>query len=157
MTEHTPGPWTFVENGPAFDLYTDNQEERFCILLGMQGQPTDQHRANTELIAAAPDTAAERDSLKAADLVLRLKLANSLVECDNLKIRLEETWMPESENVKLLNDKTASLKAINAELVAALLNTRSLVRLKFGNTDETANAAIAQANAAIAKAKKSGS
>ena len=41
------------------------------------------------------------------------------------------------------------------ELVEALKNCRSLVQLKFGNTDPTANAAIAQADAVIAKVEAS--
>ena len=42
------------------------------------------------------------------------------------------------------------------ELVEALQNCRSLVELHYGGTDHTGHAAIAQANAVLAKVKDEG-
>ena len=94
MTEHTPGPWVFRsddmkiihKSGPSL---TDNLH---IATISRQGLETD---ANARLIAAAPETAAERDSL-------RLLNTNLLAAQDTN------------------NAERDRLKAVNAELVEAL-------------------------------------
>lgn len=56
--------------------------------------------------------------------------------------------MPSSEE----GEANARLISATPDLLEALRNCLSLVELKFGNTDQTGNAAIEQAKAALAKA-----
>lgn len=66
MLEHTPGPWT------VFNLQEGTRET--IIYLGSEGHPQEAHvevcgpnrEANCALIAAAPETASQRDELLAA-------------------------------------------------------------------------------------------
>lgn len=113
-SKHTPGPWRSIPTGMVpneWNIIHEWMSADGCPVRGHVARAYGNDEANARLIAAAPETAAERDSLK----------------------------------------------AINAELLEALLNNLSLVKLKFGNTDKTGNAVIEQAEAIIAKAKESAS
>lgn len=64
-TAHTPGPWKCK---PGFD------SDLYYCLSNIDGNiltfDDDEHEANARLIAAAPETAAERDRLKEANAEL---------------------------------------------------------------------------------------
>lgn len=78
-SKHTPGPWSnlnamvMAENNCTMicDPYSGNRQNK-----GFQGAvsekllPIDEREANAQLIAAAPETAAERDRLKASNAEL---------------------------------------------------------------------------------------
>lgn len=67
--------------------------------------------------------------------------------------RLDKPWRAITER---LDQARAALEACHhEELITALQNCCSLVELKFGNTDPTGNAAIAQADAVLAKVEAS--
>lgn len=83
MTEHTPGPWHIDWNGGmaprilgvrAPGLVREIADVRFH-----NGSDDPQVHANARLIAAAPETAAERDRLKAvnARMLQALRLMSS--------------------------------------------------------------------------------
>jgi hypothetical protein len=61
--QHTPEPWT-IKNG----LLIVAGEKNICAIAKGLGQ--NDYEANARLIAAAPETAAERDKLKAANVEL---------------------------------------------------------------------------------------
>lgn len=78
-TKHTPGPWKIVPmgccaHGPKCLEHGLNRDEPFriegadrfspCKILGDGTENTGTAEANARLIAAAPETAAERDRLK---------------------------------------------------------------------------------------------
>ena len=74
MTTHTPGPWPWrVHEAHYTDLISVRFEDGTVIC--QMWEPNAKEHAS--LIAAAPDTAAERDRLKAinADLMAALTLA----------------------------------------------------------------------------------
>lgn len=75
--EPTPGPWIFeelcaVNDGDGYVLLTEGSRVEICHHGGAysMGLPREEVLANARLIAAAPDTAAERDRLKAANVEL---------------------------------------------------------------------------------------
>lgn len=69
--EPTPGPWRYSEViGGCFVYGSDGRQ-----ILSYKSSPSLENRANAKLIAAAPDTAAERDRLKAANVELVKALA----------------------------------------------------------------------------------
>ncbi len=51
--KHTPTPWTLKPNGVAFNLWSDDRTNSFCMLVGYRGQPEGEHTANSEFIARA--------------------------------------------------------------------------------------------------------
>ena len=137
MTEHTPGPWVFRsddmkiihKSGPSL---TDNLH---IATISRQGLETD---ANARLIAAAPETAAERDSL-------RLLNTNLLAAQDTN------------------NAERDRLKALNAELLAALelaaseieeLHRRAAQNDWAGYSGAHGVCVVYAGRAAIAKAKR---
>lgn len=67
---HTPGPWA-VDDATGMNIICLKPRHTLFV-----GQPTACARANARLIAAAPETAVERDRLKQlnAELVAALKL-----------------------------------------------------------------------------------
>ena len=91
-TEYTPGPWRLddyrgdSEGRSSDDICTGSYEDHNHISIatiwncGGRGFPSDdEFVANTRLIAAAPETAAERDRLRGinADLLAALKMADA--------------------------------------------------------------------------------
>ena len=86
MTKHTPGPWKvdLWEDG-RLDVISDHSDMTICEVttrIHVEPPPNlseyEEHQANASLIADAPETAAERDRLKAlnAELVEALKTSN---------------------------------------------------------------------------------
>jgi hypothetical protein len=84
MSAHTPGPWRFSSDGHIVSASTG---ERVCTphstLLG--GKVSDQIKdlkRNARLIAAAPETAAERDRLREvnAELLAALLAMQAFIE-----------------------------------------------------------------------------
>jgi hypothetical protein len=84
QAKHTPGQWSYCEDetSPGYFLVKSGNTN-ICIMqqknsdMGMKTDPTrKQCIANARLIAAAPETAAERDRLKAinAELLVALEL-----------------------------------------------------------------------------------
>ncbi len=77
MTEHTDGPWrvkyeTRIEYGPFV------AGEGFCV--GTVKRDPPEWKANARLIANAPETAAERDRLKAINAELLVALNEMMRE-----------------------------------------------------------------------------
>ena len=89
MTQHTPGPWTMT-NQPRFGGRQRNivGGPAQIDVATAQGHDADVAEANARLIAAAPETAAERDRLKAinAELLGALKRL-----CDQVEAQPEES------------------------------------------------------------------
>lgn len=143
-SKHTPGPWCICLNDTQI---MTTRGEGICSL-----HPSFfSYRANAGLIAAAPKTAAERDSLRAE--VERLnKWADSIQ-----KARLiGEAYQRE------LRDEITSLEDINAELLAALDHISQMQRDKCENADANTlymllDNKVCVALAAIAKAKEQSS
>lgn len=71
-TPHTPGPWAYAYNGLGSHVVysTDGSGTRICEM--QQGSL----QANAELIARAPELAAEVSALKAENELLRVKADN---------------------------------------------------------------------------------
>ena len=79
MSKHTPGPWEIKNQNLV-------AEGGNCVLANLhmwQGDAPDEGKANARLIAAAPETAAERDRLRKvnAELLKALRLISGL--CDD--------------------------------------------------------------------------
>ncbi len=70
--KHTPGPWRILNDGIDIANFRGIGICRLCDVTGY-------NKANAALIAAAPETAAERDSLKAINAEL-LKLLTELLK-----------------------------------------------------------------------------
>jgi hypothetical protein len=80
MSNHTPGPWRYEE--PAtISAQAPTNGEWYDIITCHSAFELGQGKANAKLIAAAPETAAERDALKAsnADLLAHLKQARECI------------------------------------------------------------------------------
>ena len=62
MTKHTPGPWRVNDA----DVFQDNPLDSVVMIAHCTGASVahNEHLANARLIAAAPETAAERDRLR---------------------------------------------------------------------------------------------
>lgn len=94
MTEHTPGPWIYES-----ETKTIRSKPANYWLASMDSwDGAVNNEANARLIAAAPETAAERDRLKDinADLLAALEAAVARVE---LAVREEQrpimvAWLP---------------------------------------------------------------
>lgn len=95
---HTPGPWVKVKNGSYTEIrHVFNSQHHMTICSNVHGYmysdskfgiTQDQNmNANADLIAAAPETAAERDILKAQNAELR----EALEQIEGLYIDGEET------------------------------------------------------------------
>ena len=82
MTDHTPGPWYVCDNGhirqEASDAVIAELRDGGHIDPDAQLIDPDAIEANAHLIAAAPDTAAERDRLKAIGAEMAEALAGLL-------------------------------------------------------------------------------
>ena len=85
--EHTPGPWEFrMHAGWLISINTPGDGEGFpgWYLAEIHGEPArhEQNVANARLIAAAPETAEERNRLREinADLLEACKLALNAFE-----------------------------------------------------------------------------
>ena len=69
MTQHTPGPWTIYE--PELDITAyDEAADRTVTVAMMCDDAEPEREANAALIAAAPETAAERDRLRQVNEVM---------------------------------------------------------------------------------------
>ena len=86
MKQHTPGPWTTEHNAPfVWGIYgPDNNWIAQTLPKSDDGSADspDQVEANARLIAAAPETAAERDRLREinAELLAALEGEKVLIE-----------------------------------------------------------------------------
>jgi hypothetical protein len=92
--KHTPGPWRFCSDGHIVSASTG---ERVCTphstLLG--GKVSDQIKdlkRNARLIAAAPETAAERDRLREVNAELVAALSELLAEAEEFHNPHTEGW-----------------------------------------------------------------
>ena len=68
MTKHTPGPWRVTDTR----IFQDNPLNSVVAIASCNGIALEhkEHQANARLIAAAPETAAERDRLKESNACL---------------------------------------------------------------------------------------
>ncbi len=75
---HTPGPWSIKDGARTF--YIHGSEDKYIIAEAHRDYADPQRESNARLIAAAPETAAERDRLKAinAELLTALKNLNHM-------------------------------------------------------------------------------
>ena len=77
MTQHTPGPWTIY--GPELDITAyDEAADRTVTVAMMCDDAEPEREANAVLIAAAPETAAERDRLRQVNEVMLEALYTAL-------------------------------------------------------------------------------
>lgn len=170
--KHTAGPWH--ERTVAIVKFDDGRQEE-CAEIGavetdetiayvpVGFRPSDE--ANARLIAAAPETAAERDRLAAA---LRTTIAHLALSTgdgatcedqphfahgddgmisDGLAVRLARAALAGTI------DPTAALRESNAELLAALRELVADVRQAAISETPVNASVIADARAAIAKAE----
>ena len=82
---HTPGPWTYTRNPENTRFVIDSEPGRaLAVTAGFECD----NEANARLIAAAPETAAERDRLKEinAELLEALEWALDVIEYNQLKV-----------------------------------------------------------------------
>lgn len=83
--QHTPGPWVLKRRAKPFHGVAnirDSAGRRICSFTAHRnhaGYCNAEHEANARLIAAAPETAAERDRLKAINAEL-LEACKAVVE-----------------------------------------------------------------------------
>lgn len=92
MSKHTPGPWVVVyyKNGHPYQIDAPNGSKGKGGITpiitrwgGISFPSSDEGKANARLIAAAPETAAERDKLKEvnAELLAALRAMLSVCGC----------------------------------------------------------------------------
>ena len=86
MSKHTPGPWTHTEFGVSGHTVRGNALVADCYNRLID---TSEMKANVRLIAAAPDTASERDRLKATCSELVEALESVLEVLDGWPERFE--------------------------------------------------------------------
>ena len=101
QTQHTPGPWILAPEKyqGQYVIHIDKPQgdenmATFIALVLDAGEPMttyisneEEARANAHLIAAAPETAAERDRLKAVNAQLLDPLKAALAPFDNNQTR----------------------------------------------------------------------
>lgn len=77
MTTHTPGPWGAISDGKIITM----TGTRVVVASTTGGFGHEVQEANARIIAAAPETAAERDKLKVinAELLAALKMARDCI------------------------------------------------------------------------------
>jgi hypothetical protein len=84
MTEHTPGPWVYREDDQTITAILEGEVARKydaqAIIAEVRPQP--EAYANARLIAAAPETAAERDRLREVNAELLEALRNLVVDLE---------------------------------------------------------------------------
>ena len=72
-TQHTPGPW-ITEPGPdGIDVFADNGSDPATYIATVWG--VEEQEGNAALIAAAPQTRADRNALLAAAKAAELEIA----------------------------------------------------------------------------------
>lgn len=81
--QHTPGPWSITADRDEIIIYAKSGKGA-PICFSSSARPLDEMQANMNLIAAAPETAAERDSLKAELREARIFISNLGMERDEL-------------------------------------------------------------------------
>lgn len=132
QTKHTPGPWT-VRYGSGIDFRIESETYgTVCVskFPSPSAESMDEHeeeqKANAQLIAEAPTTAAERDSLKEEVKGLEAQLRASKHdtgifkgERDKLKEEVEEATKINNHlrsELKFCDDKISKLKEENERL-----------------------------------------
>ena len=76
---HTPGPWSIKIGARTF--YIHGSEDTYIIAEAHRNYADPQRESNAQLIAAAPETAAERDRLKA----INASLVDALISMLNVE------------------------------------------------------------------------
>lgn len=161
-TKHTPGPWKFAaavqNNGPNY----------FVISTGKWCEPaiaTCESEANAKLIAAAPETAAERDRLRAAlenchpALVLLGNYIGNEWQGGGGIDAFDRCAILKALHDALDNTSPAPAESVNKELLrsAKLVYGGLIARIDAApSTEKPVFAGIADLHDAIAKAEKAG-
>ena len=119
---HTPGPWRIsgcrADKDHLLIEHGDNETKSTLIAMLYH----DEHRlpmdANARLIAAAPETAAERDRLKGinAELLAALKKAEEVSELMDDLARYEASPQPNHQEVLRLQSELDVLRDVAATL-----------------------------------------
>ncbi len=79
MSGHTPGPWRIGRNNPLIILAPDGKNPPWHVAKAFtECQNDETSEANARLIAAAPETAAELERLKAVNERDRSKVADCI-------------------------------------------------------------------------------
>jgi hypothetical protein len=157
---HTPGPWEVFCDDDDIDYYPGiNSRAGYSIIMfgdededcGVQGRSRVEILANAALIAAAPDLLAERDKLKAENKRLRhdLERANNALA--------DERELPTIAYMSGAADAKAEirrLKAINAELVEALVKIEGAAYGLYGDAEQSLSIIGGIVGEALIKAKE---
>jgi hypothetical protein len=104
--QHTPGPWINDAPGCVAKHWPEGGKATVCICpAGAEGE------ANARLIAAAPETAAERDHLRAlnADMLAALR---EILQRENARaatLRCMEEWAQLDDSHKNINTARAAI------------------------------------------------
>jgi NTP pyrophosphatase (non-canonical NTP hydrolase) len=109
--KHTPGPWTInpKDAKPIIGLDVGDGEGLIPIVSSVHGADDEMIEANIQLIAAAPETAFERDVLKASNSKL-------LAENERLKEENTKIWNSFLELSQFRPATTAKELALDREL-----------------------------------------
>ena len=88
MTKHTPGPWRATDTR----IFQDNPLNSVVAIASCNGIALEhkEHQANAILIAAAPETAAERDRLKESNAHMLAALKKVRRICASREFRAVE-------------------------------------------------------------------
>lgn len=123
--KHTPGPWTVAESFtpgyrkcPAIQANEPKSGEMFelCVIFGEDDDAvaTPMAQANARLIAAAPETAAERDRLREvnADMLAALKGLRPIIEAAESNASGNLEWPRVSARINAARAAIAKAEAL---------------------------------------------
>lgn len=156
QSKHTPGPWQALHSSNGtFEIFSKNNDEtgefgrrHICDI----NNDDVSDKANAALIAAAPETSAERDLLK-----------NILFQRDSRIDQLEHNAKVHLAAAANMQNEISALKALNEELAGALERAIPLLhrldKMMMEADDmpsPTCHIAITECRAVLAKHKAGG-
>ncbi len=156
-TKHTPGPWKYTVNvGPTKGLLLEADGSTIMEMVNTHGSR--RFEKDLQFIAAAPETAAERDRLRAA-----LEMADDFDTLGSGVFRhkyrvpfgTELAAVAKARKEALANTSPAPVESVNKELLDAL--DEAYGELSADSTrDGPRCLLLTQIEAVIAKAEKAG-
>lgn len=115
QTKHTPGPWQVSRwyQGKIDQTYVSSASKSVCLLMRHDkeepyGIDQEEEQANARLIAAAPETAEERDRLKETNA----ELLEALKDSDSSNCWMCKRLNPQHKDCTSCEEHDARLKAI---------------------------------------------